>query len=324
MTDDADARAVLADELLQQGDLRGELIQLQLALERIGGEPISERVRAIRRRRLEERVAELLDTLHETLYGELAPHVTRRSAPDLFDPAAEVVTWRAGRAECVWLQTTRRGFGLADAYGALTRCRLADGIRRLEVGNGYHEAFVLAAVADPLPALRALQLGSYRREIPSLPRVQLAHVGILRELVARLDELDVQYPLALAPLASPTLRRLRLIVSTTGQTFTAELPALEELIFLGSGLVPESLAAFPALRRLEMYNSAVPGWIARAFAADHAVATLVYTGRFTADDAAAVLAAGDRIAMTLRPWQAEDRAELERLRGRVPPCIVIP
>src|SRR4051812_26380989 len=101
--DELDAeRAVLGDELEQRGEPHGELIGLQMALAAMPAD-----VPSLRRRLIERRIAAVLDRHHDALYGELAPHVTRRSAPDVFDPACEVLGWSRGFAETIWLQARR-------------------------------------------------------------------------------------------------------------------------------------------------------------------------------------------------------------------------
>ena len=166
---------------------------------------------------------------------------------------------------------------------------------------------------------RSLLLGSDRRAIPILPMIELSSLGLLSGLLGQLEELDVTYALAVVPFASPTLRRVQLR-STRDTVFDAELPALEDLQLVGMHIEPERLVRFPALRRLAWHNSTTPGWVARFLATDHGITTLHYSGHFSAVDAAAVLHAGDRIAMTLSA-RYEDREVLAGLRDKVPPCI---
>jgi hypothetical protein len=220
-------RAVLGDELQQRGDPQGELIALQLALRAIRPESPP-----VRRAILERKIAALLDRHHDTLYGAIAPHVQRRVQPDVGYPVLEVKRWEAGFADVLWMQDTKQGPTLADAYSTVATLPIARATRRLLLGRGDMPSAIAAITAQPLPALRGLLLGDHSHTAtPYAAHVALADTDPLAELVAGLEELCIMsYATVPRPLRSRSLRSLVLSTNTYARFADNDLPALEHLV----------------------------------------------------------------------------------------------
>jgi uncharacterized protein (TIGR02996 family) len=281
--DDRAAHAAYADYLHEQGDPRGELIQVQLALEDPG-------CTGQARKALKEREQDLLGR-HERAW--LGPPL----AQGLFDKRNGKeghAFWNRGWLEEIYLWW----LGLAEAH-ALATCPVARMLQRLEVryvpwnGAADPEDGVPEGVDSPpslypldrapfLPQLRWLRVGEpvdHDEEVYS----STAHADGLVEVVARtrhLEELEVFAPrLDLAGLFKLTnLTRLRHLVLYHGREdhplhLLADNPSFSALERLrihpahadqpssGSFLRREEVVAllrsphFPALRHLHLHAS---------------------------------------------------------------------
>jgi uncharacterized protein (TIGR02996 family) len=215
--DDLAAHRAYADWLAEQGDLRGEFAQVQLALE----DPTLD---AARRAELQAREAELLEEHAEEWLGELADYLL----------GADGVEFRFARG---WLDSLRLPTIRADLAGVLAAAPEVRLLRRLVIARGPDEAepldreaafrtVVLAGVAwyeddeevamDPLAEcenlanLRVLQLGDTDFERADFsPRVLpqlLPKMPRLEELRLFLWTLEAE---ELFALAMPSLRVLQ-------------------------------------------------------------------------------------------------------------------
>jgi uncharacterized protein (TIGR02996 family) len=223
--DDRAAHSAYADLLMEEGDPRGELIQVQLALEEMGRPPAE-------RRRLQQRGAELLGAHERDWLGELAPFLldqkptewqrqhgkisrarwARGWVDDLYEFALDVEVARA-LARCPATRLLRRlhvGYaGYDDDYEA----RPEDGIPE---GSEYPSLYPLAK-APFLPHLRVFQLG----ETVDFEEATYNSEGTSGEglpgLVARMTRLEELYVLArdvgMSELfALPNLTHLRVLL----------------------------------------------------------------------------------------------------------------
>jgi len=235
---DDEALRVEADALLDADDLRGELIQVQLAraalgpLDRGGDEEDEARVA------LEAREAQLMHALRPALRLEGAP-------------ARGEIVYARGVAGTVELQEI--DWGELDALIALVRGR-APRCRRL-VLHDVRNADGVAALIDALPSLAALELRD-RHPMESgggLPWGFAARAGRLEELAALLHEWT-SYPIARALSSGewPRLRRLGLSGPGIAQVVTAldgRVPQLEALALDGEEVTVETLPALLGIAR---------------------------------------------------------------------------
>jgi uncharacterized protein (TIGR02996 family) len=220
---DPDARegyAVLGDWLLQQGDPRGEFIQVQLARELAPDDAA-----------LERRERELL-AQHESTWSNYLRH-----SPWSF--AAFDLTWRRGHIYSATIPTMYETEDAASQYRELAALPVARFLRELSVGSaishhgeGAADVSILEALRDcPLPVLRDLSIDSYDHDI------SWTHIGDISIANVRgIETLSVSAGrLTLGAIDLPKLRRLTLV--TGGLTADvlesiarAAWPALEELV----------------------------------------------------------------------------------------------
>jgi uncharacterized protein (TIGR02996 family) len=115
--DDLGAHAAYADWLIEQGDPRGEFIQVQLALE-------DEKKPAKERKVLEKRERELLKKHQHEWLGELAPYLLdqkRPPGPEWHKPAPCEVTWARGWLNVVHIPEIFVGLARAMAKSVHSR-----------------------------------------------------------------------------------------------------------------------------------------------------------------------------------------------------------
>ncbi len=244
-----DELAVIADALQQVGDPLGDLINTQLALEHL-----PEDAPNARRGALDRKLAALLDTHHDSLFGALAPHVPRVSRPDLIDPAIEIKRWRSGFADAVALRATLHGPQLDEVYRRMRALPILRRVRVASIGVGLGPAFATAIVADPPPRLRELSL----KPAPwrSQPEEGLPDLEPLVPLCGQLEVLRIERRMTVPPLRSVTLRELGYVMQRDGEPFaTSELPRLAELSLSGGTIEPGFCERFPALERLRLYST---------------------------------------------------------------------
>ena len=326
-SDDFDERAVLGDELQQRGDPLGELIGLQVALEQL---PAS--VPVVRRRLIERKIAAHLDAHHDALYGALAPHVTRSSRPDLFDPALHVKAWRGGFADAIWVQVTRSGLTLVEILGALRTLPIARFIRRLELGLGDQPAAIAELVRAPIATLRELVVDETSRPLPMLGRARLTELAPIEPLLDQLELLQVLSSVNYRRFASSTLRTLTLWLPvhatfTPATTrFDADLPALEDLTASGFLFDVDVVARYPRLRRLALSGWYEPGWLAHLLRSPQLarLERLELGWRFTDDDLELLVRSADQLGhLTLCDVSANafSRAARAAARARLPACV---
>jgi uncharacterized protein (TIGR02996 family) len=220
--DDLASHRAYADWLSEQGDARGEFISVQLALE-------DEGLPAARRRRLQQREAELLAAHQRQWLGGLAPHL-------LDDPN---LTWRPEGAEWPPLFRFRRGWleqltpwvvllPLARALRDAPEARLLQGL----LTDGTHEVRSGAHAGSAVNELaRSTVLGNLRR----------FRLGP--------DQGDEYENFEGSPHHPPALLK-----------FLKKLPRLEELYLFGSGIDLNNLfvlvlKSLPNLRVLQLYHA---------------------------------------------------------------------
>lgn len=253
---DHDFRLVYGDELQLRGDPIGELISTMHELEQL---PSTADPR--QRRKVENRVAAILDDNHDAWFGTLARHVRKPSRKGPAIPSVDVA-WRLGFAEEVHLRGTPQ-LSIEDTYARLRELPLSRQIVRLVVGETTtfdgptmptYEPLLEAMLAHGIPSrLRELVINAdhpYRADLL---------VGDLRPVIAAAPALEVlriagQY--RQLAFESPTLRVLEISGVTAGypdHLARATLPALEELVLHARQPIgPPLLAQFPRLAHVTL------------------------------------------------------------------------
>lgn len=223
--DDVHAYQVYADWLQANGDLRGELVAIQVALAKSADLALQARQNEL-----------LTGDSSELFYGDLESLVG----------TGVQVTWRFG-----FFDTVRISLDYDDAEGAdieaLVRAAVshpsARFLRALTVGmfdyegeNHYERIVKVLAKAGPKPTLRSLFIGDF--EYPEETEISWANVGDIGKLWAlypNLEELTLQgAEIGLGKIAAPKLRSLTLRtgglpVAALKSLTAAELPSLERL-----------------------------------------------------------------------------------------------
>jgi uncharacterized protein (TIGR02996 family) len=205
--DNEAAYQVYADWLQGEGDPRGELTALQVALAR--GEDAE----------LRAREQALIQANRQRLLGDL-PDVD----PDE-DPAPVKLTWHAG-----WLRSARLAaseeHALPDLCRSLLTCGSARFLRELTIGvgvvddeNNYADTTAVIAELGLPQALRVLYLADFAQEESEISWSHLGDVGVWLRAARGLRELTLRGgSMELGALDLPELRRFSVI---TGG-FTAE------------------------------------------------------------------------------------------------------
>jgi uncharacterized protein (TIGR02996 family) len=243
--DDLATHMAYGDYLAERGDPRGELVQVQLALE--DPQHSSEH-----RASLRQREAELLDRHWGTFLGPFADFVS--------DPHAleNRVTFRRG-----WIDSIRIGLfgsGLAHALAQTPGLQLLRSIRLLSIipdrpaeGLDPREALAKLAPLAALPHLRSLSLGDHEGDAGLRP-FGFPDVGDFLPRFRQLEELNLNILEAeehLWNLSLPSLRVLRLDRFRLGQAGVAYLLAMP---------------LFNTLHTLQIWNGRIPDASARGFA----------------------------------------------------------
>jgi len=206
--DDEAAYEVYADWLQGEGDPRGELAAVQVALAR--GE--NAKLRARERALIEENRQQLLGNLPDVV------------EPIDFGPPVEL-KWQAG-----WLRSARiaarEGYALPDLYRSLLACESARFLRELTFGvaeiygeNSYHDTNAVIAELGLPPALRKLDFADFTYEESMISSSDLGDVGVWLRGASGLRELELEGgSMRLGPLDLPELR----LFSVVTGGFTAE------------------------------------------------------------------------------------------------------
>ena len=241
--DDLDARQVLADAMLEAGDVHGELIELQLA--RARGDA--------RRVDIDAREEELLTTHGAALLGD--GELRRRL--DL--------GWEAGFVRTV------RALGSLDELATLFRApagRLVRSLQALELSVPLAQVAVVLKSSAP-PTLTELRLGRSSAVV-----APVADVAPLLAALPRLERLDVRGLLVdFSAVSSAALRTLEVgsfvntepTLTTLG---TARLPALKALHVVLSDSTPRfpgaflSASGFTAVESLALFGYLAPEHLA--------------------------------------------------------------
>lgn len=232
---DREARAVHADELIDRGDPRGELIALGDALARAPDEAT--------RAPLARALADHLDTHHDEIYGALAA-ATLRAGRAPTGGTTLAVTWEAGVAHAATLQAAP-GRPLDATYRALVELPIARTLRRLAFGApgpspygpSYGELVRTLLAAGTPPHLEALAFGDVALGELGAPAARVT-VGDVRPLIAAL----------------PALRELAIAVGqVTFGPFTA--PALERLALAWCEPIELVRSTAPRLAHLELAHA---------------------------------------------------------------------
>jgi uncharacterized protein (TIGR02996 family) len=159
--DDLASHAAYADYLVDQGDPRGEFVQVQLALEKVA-------TTDERHPDLWAREKALLDAHQAEWFGELAPFVRVESRRDGF---VNRVTWRRG-----WLYEVRiNGLELPVAR-ALVRSRAAAILRRLDV-RGVSYEYSGDPEEDDVPDNSEHPSMHHLRKAPFVPHLKFFRLG---------------------------------------------------------------------------------------------------------------------------------------------------
>jgi hypothetical protein len=248
-----DERGVLADWLCARGDPRGELLNLELALDDAAPGPA--------RTELAARLASLRAELEPRWVEELAAALSLSVAQ-----LHEVMPgrWYAG----MLLEAALRPVGVhanTDAFaqllGRILDSEAAAALEVLDLGELDPEGLIVPLCARPRERLRRLVLGNERFYYDSFRAERFDALPALRELELR--------GLGLGELELPQLQRLY-IFGGSGHVHARQLserswPALESLVLHGDFVQPASdwvaqlvgADAMPALRELALLGVAV-------------------------------------------------------------------
>ncbi|NUO54843.1 MAG: WGR domain-containing protein [Polyangiaceae bacterium] len=227
--DDVHAYEVYGDWLQANGDLRGELVAIQVALSKAHDAGLSGRAN------------ELLSNNEELFYGDIAEQVR----------GSVNVTWRYG-----FFDKVRISMGYDDADGGADIDDIVSAVlthpsgrflRELTVGmfdyegeNHYPRIIKVLQKAGPKPTLRRLFLGDF--EYPEETEISWANVGDIGKLWAlypNLESLELQgAEIELGKISAPKLKSM--ILRTGG------LPA--------GALKSLAAATFPSLESLEVWT----------------------------------------------------------------------
>jgi uncharacterized protein (TIGR02996 family) len=211
--DDLGAHAAYADWLIEQGDPRGEFIQVQLALE-------DPKKPAAERKKLQKREQELLKTHQKAWLGDLT---------DFFlgdEKKAGTAAFARG-----WLDTVSIGNLTVALSRVLAAARLARVVRRLEIaGIAYEEAGEYEA-ADDIPEDEAIQPSVY-------PLVRSNNFSNVR--VFQLGDL--------AGAEQPNCH----VSGETAVDLVKKMPRIEELYLLAHGVDTKALFGLKTLQNLRI------------------------------------------------------------------------
>ncbi|HEY7372966.1 MAG TPA: TIGR02996 domain-containing protein [Polyangia bacterium] len=198
--DNEEAYQVYADWLQGEGDPRGELAAIQVALARGESAELRAREQAI----LEANRQQLLGDLPDVDPGE--------------DAAPLKITWHAG-----WLRSARiaagEGHELADLYRSLLACESARFLRELTVGvgafedeNNYDDTIAVVGELGVPPALRVLYYADFAQEESEISWSHLGDVGVWLRGARGLRELTLRGgSMQLGSIDLPELRRFSVI-----------------------------------------------------------------------------------------------------------------
>lgn len=241
---DLDERAVLADDLQQRGDPLGELVALQLARE-----ALPDTAHPMRKKAIENRIATYLDQHHDALFGPLAPHVQRLSLPDLFDPAIDILRWRGGFVEALFVQRRLKDLQLSDAVRMIASVPMFRFAHEITIGMGDLSA-AFGELAK-LPALRTLAIDQWKRVLPKLEHAFVEFDDNARALLARLEHFNggsVRY----SKFESSSLRSVRMWPSYSEPPpyFDAVLPEARRLELHHFEFDPRLLERYPKIEQL--------------------------------------------------------------------------
>ncbi len=168
--DDLAAHAAYADLLTEQGDPRGELIQVQLALER-EDLPVKERDQ------LRRREGQLLKRHRQEWLGDLGEHLLRQGGARAEERCPLVRGWLSA-VEVPQLTT--------EMAAALARAPLARLLRGLVVlSTATQDSLGLLLDAPWLPSLRFFRFGDGDKQYATI-----AHRAALTRLVCRMPRLE--------------------------------------------------------------------------------------------------------------------------------------
>lgn len=246
------ARLVYADHLMELGDPRGELVQLQCRFEKIAWDDPE-------RRRLDERIADLLAT-HESEW-------TREVRALGFDDHLQQVSMRRGFVEKVRLDAR-------DAAQRIPALRALTPLREVHVSgtDGAHLDDAGAALCE----LEAISFRGFPRELSHAVAQRLPrwpHQGKLRTLHVSGSEA------ARAIAATPALRGLEVLRVTSIEpqgiaqlAMAPHVATVHTLELPQSGIGPDGLDAlarsayFSALRRVQLEHARLTGAAIETFA----------------------------------------------------------
>jgi len=316
---DDDEHAVLADALIQRGDPLGELIAVQRALESV---PAS--APPARKNVLASRHAKLLDDHHDYLFGDLAPHFSPRSRPDVADPALVVGRWSGGFVEVV-IKRRNIDLDLPAIVRGLKAAPIARIVRRLEIQHGDQvgAARELAAGA-PLPALRDLVITWQKPHTDPL-------LEMLQPIVPQLETLSVR-PTRYTHFKSARLKTLQLCEDqdqfwTTTMRFDAQLDAIEDLHLRHFFIDRDFFARYPTLRRADLSSTFEPDALAHFLTSNLRLESLeLYSATFHDTDLDTLVRHADGAArigqLTISiPQRNISTATREAARARLPQNI---
>lgn len=263
--DDLDSWQVYADVLAEAGDPRGELVSIGVALARGEG----------KKKQLERREQELLETHAEAWFGKLASEDAWR---ECFGYTLEQGFF--GRIK-LWVDYDHKDVDIAKPLAYALAHPSSGFLRQLDLGlpnaegSGDYSACIKAIVKHGgLASLRVLTIGDFEfPEESEISWVTVGDVGKLWPLLPRIDTVLLRGAgIALGKLASTSLRSLSLQTGglpkkAAASLAEAELPALEQLaIWFGTThyggscegrQIPAILAnkSFKRLRSLALANA---------------------------------------------------------------------
>jgi uncharacterized protein (TIGR02996 family) len=166
--DDLAAHMAYADYLQEQGDPRGELIQVQLALEDTSKSPEE-------RQPLRQREVQLLEAHAREWVGGLAPHLFPPKKKKKPEYGAPTYSYQFRRG---WLDTVEAAFYTLDFTRALAHTPEARLLRRLFLGeDAFQEPATYEAGDDPIPPDSYSPAPYALLRSPYLGKVRVLRVG---------------------------------------------------------------------------------------------------------------------------------------------------